>query len=138
MSEFIDSIVAFGNFLEKYPVIGAAILSLVVAGVIGIVRLFMDNRKDKNSYHYVKPYYWGFSNNFYITTVLEFIPNDAPNSSPYTQIQYSRPDQWGDKVLMKSYFKIFHKIIPLNEKDILSVLVRKKRKEKHVLFNRQM
>jgi len=130
----MDSILAFVAFIEKYKVTGGAILSLAVAGIIGIVKLVVNKLNEGKRYPYVKPYFWGLSKNFNITVVLEYIPDENP--SGYRQIQYSRPDQWRSKVVKVSFCCIFHKIVPLNDKDILTVQVRKKLKEKSILFNR--
>lgn len=130
----MESILALFAFIEKYPVTGAAIMSLVVAGIIGILKALINRATEKNKFPYIKPYYWGSSKNFYITTVLEQFPNDDP--SGYRQVQYSRPDLWEKKVRMISYLGIFHKIVPVNKDDVLVVLVTRRWKPKHVLFNK--
>lgn len=132
----MDSIVAFFSFIEKYPVTGTALLALVGAGIIGIIKAIINRINEKSKSPYVKPSYFGFSKNFYITIVHEFFPDNSPNAAGYKQVQYSRPDQWQEKVVKASFFGLFHKIIPTNEKAILTVLVRKNGKEKHINFNR--
>jgi hypothetical protein len=132
----LDSIIDLIKFVEKYPVTGTAICGLVAAGIIGIVKGLATIISERNKQHYIKPTFWGLSKNFYITTVLEFSPDDSP--AGYTQKQYSRPDLWNIKVEKVSYFFFFHKIVPKNKDDILSVMVRKKGKEKMINFNRSI
>ncbi|WP_332400546.1 hypothetical protein [Vibrio metschnikovii] len=132
----MDSIIDLIKFIEKYPVTGAAICGLVVAGVIGIVKVIAATVSERKKQHYIKPNYFGLSKDFYITTVLEFFPDDSP--AGYNQKQYSRPDLWEIKVEIVSHFVFFHKIVPKNKDDILSVMVRKNGKEKMVNFNRSI
>lgn len=130
----MESALAFLSFVEEFPVTGAALLTLVVAGLIGIVRLIGSSVNERKKNLYIKPYYWGLSKNFIITTVLEYFPDPGP--SGYRQEQYSRPDLWRNKVIKVSFAGLYHKLVPLNANDILVVNVRRKRKEKMVLFNR--
>ncbi|PJZ39965.1 hypothetical protein CH370_18755 [Leptospira kmetyi] len=132
----IESILTFFNFIDSNRGIGAIIVPLIVAGIIGISKIILDSIKEKRNYQYIKPSYWGLSKNFNITTVLEFFID--PNSSGYTQRQYSRPDLWKTIVIKVSFFGIYHKIVPIDEKAMLNVQVRRKRKSRDIYFNRDV
>lgn len=123
-------------YIETYTVLGTAIMALVVAGIIGIIRIGISIIKDKKKYPYCKNYYFGFPNSFYITSVNEYIPDNTP--SGYTQKSYPRPDMWNEKVAEVSFGPFIKKIIPIKKNDILAVMVRKNKKEKVVLFNRRL
>lgn len=132
----METIIEIGNFIDKHTFIGTIVSDLSIAGIIGLTKMILNLYKDRKTYPYVKPTYWGLSKNFNITNVLEFLPD--PNSTGYISSQYSRTELWKGKIVKVSFFGIYHKIVPIDVSAMLCVLVRKKFKEKHINFNRTM
>jgi hypothetical protein len=127
----------FVAFVESYPVTGGAILALAVAGVIGVVKLITNHASGRRRYPYVRPTIYGSSKSFHIKSVQEYVPADVP--SGYRQISYPRPDQWKRVIDVRtSWGGLRHTVHPVDENAVLVVMLRKRRKEKHILFNRPL
>ena len=131
------SLLDFMAFVEKHPVTGTAILALIISGIIGIARIIGKRFSEKRNHPYAKPVNYGSRASFYVTSVQEYVSDDNP--SGYRQVSHPRPDQWRTVIgINTTLFGLRHRVFPLNKDAILAVMVRKRRKEKIILFNRHI
>lgn len=123
------------NWVEKHPMIGAALLSSLAYTAKGIIQAFL-KRLSKESPH-VDPTFWSFGKRYRISAVQRYLP--AENPSGYVQEQHSRPDQWQKLIEIKSSFmNCRHKIVPKDATQILTIIISRdgKENEKIISFNR--
>ena len=123
------------DWVEKHPVIGGALFASVAYTVKGIIQTIY--KWFTTSSDYSKPTFWTLGKKFRITAVHQYLPSD--DASGYTQIQNSRPDQWGKLITIKSTcFNLRHRIVPNEASSILAVIISRDgvEREKVISFNR--
>jgi hypothetical protein len=131
----MESISTLIDWIEKHPVVGAALLGSIGYTAVGLSRSIIHFIQKKNIY--VGSTFWTFGRKFRISAVQKYLPSS--DVSGYTQIQHSRPDLWDELIKINSnIFNLRHKIIPINEKDRLAVVISRngKEKEKLIFFNK--
>ena len=119
------------EWIEKHPVVGAAILASIYSIVKIVSKQFTKPSLTVNSV------FWSFGKKYRISAVLKFTPSE--NSSGYTQEQYSRPDMWNQIIEVHSKFwGCRHKVVPKDPMDVLVVNISRdgKEVEKMMRFNR--
>lgn len=123
------------ELIEKYPVMGAAVLTVVGVSILAAIRWVISRYKKENMH--VGPVFWSLGQKWKISAVLKREPSE--NSSGYTQSQYSRPDQWCKIIRVEDrLWGIRHEVTPNNRDDILVVNISRdgKEREKMISFNR--
>jgi len=130
----ITDIMEVINWIEKHPVVGAAILGSVGYTVVGISKSIL--RKLSKSPVRVKPTFWTLGKKFRIDKVHKYVPSD--DASGYNQIQHSRPDQWSKLIEVKSMLNLRHTVTPIDKDDVLVVCISRdgKENEKVIYFNK--
>lgn len=123
------------DWIEKHPIIGAALIGSVAYTIKGITQ-GISKRISKESV-YVSPAFWSFGKKYRITAVHKYFPSD--DAAGYRQVQHSRPDQWQTLIGIESNFmNCRHKIIPNDATDVLAVIISRDgvETEKVINFNR--
>ena len=122
------------DWIEKHPVVGAAILASVGYTVVGVSKTIF--RKLSKSTVHVKSTFWTLGKKYRISAVLKYIPSD--DASGYKQTQHSRPDQWSKLIAVKSILNIRHTVTPFDKNDVLVVCLSRdgKENEKVIYFNK--
>jgi hypothetical protein len=106
----------------------------------GLLLFFITkNKNEENISSIVSNKFFTLGKKYKILAVHQYKKeNDA--ISGYTQLrQNSRPDQWKKLIKIKSiFFDLKHEIIPINPKDILTVVISRNGKEnwKSIEFNK--
>lgn len=131
-SEDINEII---EWIEKHPLIGAAILGSIaytLKGIIQSIKKYFSKESD-----YATPVFWTLGRKYRILAVHKYIPSE--DTSGWIQTQNSRPDQWRELIEINSTLINFrHKIRPKNKTDTLAVIISRDGKEKHkvIEFNK--
>jgi len=131
----MDDLVIIIDWIEKHPVIGAAILCSIGYTLIGISKFFITKLSHESDY--AKPVFWSFGKKYRILAVHKYEHSD--DISGYRLKQHSRPDLWGELINVKSRFlNLRHKIVPINKGDILVVIISRNGREKNkcIEFNK--
>lgn len=130
----VTDIMEIINWIEKYPVVGTAILGSVGYTVVGVSKsIFL---KLSKSQLYVGPTFWTLGKKFKIDVVHKYVPSN--NASGYKSFQHSRPDQWGKLIEVKSLLNLRHTVTPFDKDDVLTVSISLDGKEnaKIIHFNK--
>ena len=101
--------------------------------------LLTKRKKEENSFFIVSNKFLTLGKKYKILAVHQYEKIDD-NISGYRQLgQNSRPHQWKKLIKIKSsFFNLKHEIIPINPKDILTVVISRNGKEnyKSIEFNK--
>ena len=126
------------NFNDNYANAVQAII-LIFAGVVSrpFYELYKESRLRKgDAALIVKPVFNNiFGKKYRILAVHQYEKSNNPSGYEHIS-QNSRSDQWGKLIKIKSsYFGFRYRIIPINDDNILSVIISRNGKEKWRTMN---
>lgn len=128
------------DFNDNYATAVQALTPFVI-GIISWIyyKVYKESKlKEGDAALIVKPCYWSIGRKYKIMAVHKYEKSD--DASGYKHVgQNSRPDQWDKLIRIQSkYFNLKHEVIPINQKDILDVIISRNGKEswKIIEFNK--
>ncbi|MFC1538739.1 hypothetical protein ACFL6H_04885 [Candidatus Latescibacterota bacterium] len=110
---------------------------IAIAMTIGAIlaylykRTYEESKKDEGDASLiVKPIFWTFGRKYKILAVHKYEQSNSSSSGYVDKGQNSRPDQYLKLIRIESFFNLRFSIEPINEDDILIVVISRNGKER--------